>query len=537
MSSDYTCWILSTLTPGPWVLLFRMQRLVTGRQMKSLDRLAIDELGIPGIMLMENAGRSVVDSLESAKGTLSNRVIAVICGKGNNGGDGFVVARHLGNRGAHPFCFLLAKIKDLKSDALTNAKILLNAGIGISEISKPEELTGIFDHADIIVDAIFGTGLASAPRGIYADTIRLINQSGCFVTSVDVPSGVNADTGELLDPAVRADLTVTMALPKYGLMLYPGRECIGRLVVADIGIPYHLLTKDADTFLLDKNHIHTILPPRPASGHKGTFGTAVLVCGARGFSGAACLAGAAAVRSGCGLVKLAVPKGIADIVESRLTEAVKVPLPQTEAETIAPQARDTILKHAFSAGCIAVGPGITTHPETRKAFQELLPELTCPILIDADGINNLAGNLDLLAKLKAPVVLTPHPGEFARLTNQSPQNINADRINISRSFARKYKVVLVLKGAPTVVAATTGKVYVNPTGNSGLGSGGTGDVLTGLLSGLIAQGMEPLDAAKAAVFLHGLAADIAVKELTEYSLSAGDLIDFLPDAFRQVSEH
>jgi hydroxyethylthiazole kinase-like uncharacterized protein yjeF len=513
-----------------------MQRIVTAAQMKRLDRKAIDEYGIPGMVLMENAGRSVCDSIEHEFDDIVGLAVAVVCGKGNNGGDGLVITRHLLNRGAVVTCFLLGRVAGLKGDARANADMLLKAGIPVEEVEDKDLLVPALESCDVVVDAIFGTGLDSAPKGLFADVIELINRTGCFVVSVDIPSGVNADTGQAYEPAVISDLTVTMALPKYGHVLFPGRGLCGDVEVCDIGIPEHLLAEGADTFFTDEDHVFDILPDRPEQGHKGTFGTALIIAGARGFSGAVCLAGMAAVRSGCGLVKLACPEAVTGTVEANVLEAVKVPLPGTDADTIAPAALSTVLEHAQDVECVAIGPGITTNPETAAFQLDLLPRLECPVIIDADGINNLAGRLEVLAGMKAPVVLTPHPGEFARITGMKPDEVNQGRIDVSREFARRHNVVLALKGAPTVVATPGGDVFVNPTGNSGLGSGGTGDVLTGLLAGLLAQTGEPVHAAVSAVFLHGLAADIALEDMPEHCIAAGDLLDYIPDAFSSVLE-
>jgi NAD(P)H-hydrate epimerase len=384
-----------------------------------------------------------------------------------------------------------------------------------------------------VIDAIFGTGFAGVPRGLAAETIEAINRSGCRVVAVDIASGVNADDGNAPGPAVRAELTVTMALPKLGHLLFPGRACTGLLEVADIGIPPGL-TAGGDTFLLDAAHVRSVLPERRPDGHKGTFGTALVVAGSRGFSGAACLAGMAAVRSGAGLVRLAFPAGIAPVVESRVIEAVKAHLPETTTGTLARAALAALRDLLPDADALAVGPGISTEPEAAEVARELITLSPVPVVIDADGLNNIAGRLALLGSARAPLVLTPHPGEFCRLSGVTPSEVNSNRIEVCRRFAAEHRVVLVLKGAPTVIGSPDGIVLVNPTGNSGLASGGTGDVLTGLLVGLLAQGARPLDAAAAAAFLHGLAADIGVRTRTEYCLSASDLLDFLPAAFQSV---
>jgi NAD(P)H-hydrate epimerase len=509
-----------------------MQRLVASREMQELDHRAMTETGIPGLTLMENAGHGVVAALERHLGPVSEPL--VVCGKGNNGGDGFVVARLLHEKGARPACVLLGSARELKGDALVNHGRLAQVGLPVTEVESAAELSPLLSGRRCVIDAIFGTGLARPPSGLAAGAIRLINGSGARVVSIDLPSGLDADTGLACDPTVRAELTVTMALAKTGLWLYPGREYSGRVEVTDIGMPPALLA-GGTTFLTDASFVRSVLPARRPDGHKGTFGSALIVAGSRGFSGAACLAGSAAVRSGCGLVRLAVPAGILDIVSSCVLEAVKTALPQTEDAALSPAALETMLELSADSEGVALGPGVGTDPRTRELILDFLAEVGPPTVVDADGINNLAGRLSVMKQAKGHLVLTPHPGEFSRLTGLAASDVNGDRIGHSRRFATEHGVVLLLKGASTVIAAPDGRVFVNPTGNSGLASGGTGDVLTGLLAGLLAQGMSPVDAAVSAAFLHGLAADIAAQDLTEYCLAAGDLLTYLPAAFRTVT--
>jgi ADP-dependent NAD(P)H-hydrate dehydratase / NAD(P)H-hydrate epimerase len=525
-----------------------MQHLVTAGQMQELDRQATAAHGIPGLTLMENAGRGVVESMERHLGKLAGTRPLVVCGKGNNGGDGFVVTRLLLAKEAKPDCMLLGRAADLSGDALTNYKRLADSGFAVREVPSRADIEPLFRERKIVVDAIFGTGLTRAPSGLTAEAITLINKPGSYVVSIDLPSGLKSDSGVPYEPCVRANLTVTMALPKLGLWLHPGRALAGKVEGVDIGMAQGKGESGSDevglgtfhfdlspeAFLLDAEHIRTILPKRRPDGHKGTFGAALIIAGSRNFSGAAVLAGMAAVRSGCGLIRLAIPDGIANVVASDVIEAVKIPLPQTDTEALSPAAIESLLELAADAQAIAIGPGIGTDRRTQKLELSFLAEVEKPTVIDADGINNLAGRLALLSRVKAPLVLTPHPGEFSRLTGLKTEAVNADRVGVSRKFATEKKVVLVLKGASTIVASPDGRVFVNPTGNSGLAKGGTGDILTGLITGLIAQGMSPLDAACAGVYLHGLAADIAVQSLTEYCLAAGDLPRFLPQAFAAV---
>jgi NAD(P)H-hydrate epimerase len=508
-----------------------MKKVVTAGQMRALDRAAIEACGIPGIVLMENAGRGAADELERALPDLTDRRVAVLCGRGNNGGDGFVICRHLLNRGITTSCILLGRVADLSGEARANADILLRSGVPLVEATEADQLVTGLESADVIVDALLGTGLASSPRGLFAEAIELVNALPAFVLAVDVPSGVDADSGRAFEPAIRADLTVTMGLLKRGLLLHPGRALAGRTVVADIGVPESLLLAEFDTVEIEDEDIGEWLPARPPAGHKGTFGTALIVAGSRGYSGAACLAGMAAVRAGTGLVKLAFPAGIADIVESRLLEAVKFSLPETPEGTIAPSAVNQIIALSRDAACVAIGPGLGAGPASQELVRALLPRLNCPVVIDADAISCLADSCELLREMKNPVVLTPHPGEMSRLVGRPAAEVDRDRVEVARGFAADHQVIVVLKGAPTVIAAPGEPAFLNPTGGSGLATGGTGDVLTGLIAGLLAQGCRPLDAATAGVWLHGKAGDLGSEALTPYSLCAGDLLDYLPEAF------
>lgn len=513
-----------------------MQAVVTGARMREIDRETIEQTGIPGIQLMEAAGRAVAEHAWQALSARAGRRVTVASGPGNNGGDGFVTARHLAALGAHCEVFLLGGLDRLKGDALANARRLEEAGLPLVPLDDAGPLVESLRAADLAIDALLGTGLASVPRGLVAAAIRALNDSPVPVLSIDLPSGADADTGAAFDPAVRAGRTVALALPKYGNLIHPAAGLNGKVLVADIGIPADIANRGADTWLLDELHVRALLPPRPADGHKGTFGTCLLVAGAPGYTGAACLAGGAAVRAGAGLVKLAVPAPVLPVVESVLLEAVKLGLPATDRGTLGRAAHEPLLEAARSCRAAAIGPGLTTEPETAETVRELIRLLDLPLVIDADGINALAGHPELLRGRKSPTVVTPHPGELARLLGTTAAEINRGRVESCRGFARDHGVFCALKGAPTVTADPAGRCYLNPTGNSGLGSGGTGDVLTGLVLGLLCQGSEPLDALAAAVFLHGRAADLAARELTEYSLAAGDLVDWLPRAFRSLLE-
>jgi NAD(P)H-hydrate epimerase len=368
---------------------------------------------------------------------------------------------------------------------------------------------------------------------MYRKLIEFMNSSDSFIFSVDIPSGVNGDTGQYHNVCVMADATGTMCYPKRGNYLYPGRAAGGDLYVVDIGIPYHLID-DGYPQILEYDNMFELMPVRAPDGHKGTFGTVLVVAGARGFSGAAAMASLAALRAGAGLVRLAAPRGIMDALESKLLEVVKIPLSQTADETIGPDAAHELIAALKDTDAIIIGPGITTHPGTSAFLLELLPRIRVPVVIDADALNILAQNPAVFKKIKAPHILTPHPGELGRITDTSPQDINQDRIDISRQVSKDLNAILVLKGAPTVIAMPGGECYVNPTGNSGLASAGSGDVLAGLMAGFLAQRSSPSQASRLGVFLHGLCADLCLDEKNEYSLIAGDLIDRIPDAINYI---
>jgi hydroxyethylthiazole kinase-like uncharacterized protein yjeF len=496
-------------------------RLVTGQEMRELDARAIKEYGIPGVVLMENAGLRVVEELEREFDPLAQRRVCVFAGPGNNGGDGFVIARHLLCRGVWTKVFLVGSRERIKGDALINLNILEKMGASITVLSgrNNNRVQVALALCDIIVDALLGTGSSGPPRAPFPAVMEAINNSSKPVVAVDLPSGLDPDTGKAVDCCLRAKLTVTFGLPKRGLCLLPGAEYAGRLVVADIGLPPDLLGGGM-TRLITPKAVASLLPSRNLSGHKGTFGHLLLLAGSQGFAGAAVLAARGALRCGVGLVSLAVPGEIIPLVAPQVPEAM------VHERT----SMDGLLERATA---VALGPGLGMSPEAKRLLRDLLGKIELPVVIDADGLNILAQEgLDLVAKKKA--VLTPHPGEMARLSGLSIADIQADRVEVARSFAKKWGLVLVLKGARTVVAGPDGTTFVNPTGNPGMATGGTGDVLAGMIGSLLAQGLGPTEASVAAVFLHGLAGDLGIVDLGTAGLVAGDVVDYLPAAWHQV---
>jgi ADP-dependent NAD(P)H-hydrate dehydratase / NAD(P)H-hydrate epimerase len=511
-------------------------RVVTSRQMQELDRRAINDIGIPGIELMENAGRGTFEQIKRSYPELVTKKIVVLCGRGNNGGDGFVIARHCCNAGASVHVVLLAGIGNVTGDAQTNLHAYQQLGGVIREVIDEagwDSLTGDILHADLIVDALLGTGLSSDVTGVYKRAINFINSLTAPIVAVDIPSGIDATTGRILGAAVRAQLTCTFGLPKRGLLLFPGASHAGRLEVIDIGIPASLIVQEENMeMLLERNFFKGVLPRRDADTHKGSYGHVFVIAGSPGKTGAAAMAAQAALRTGAGLVTLGVPRTLNSILAIKVTEAMTEPLPDFGEGflgiTAWPKVKD-ILK---GKSVIALGPGLSERDETAQFTYRVLEEAMAPLVIDADGLNAIAKKITVLKNIKAPAVLTPHPGEMGRLMGRSTQAIQMDRIESARAFSLEHGVIVVLKGARTVIAEPGGAVYINPTGNPGMASGGMGDVLTGMIAGLVAQGLEPLQAAQLAVFTHGHIGDGIAAGRAPIGILATDIIEGIPGALK-----
>lgn len=508
--------------------------IVTGAQMQALDRRTTLEAHISGLTLMANAGAGTVAAMEQVFGALAGKRVTVVCGKGNNGGDGFVAARRLRQKRARVQAVLLAKPADLTGDAKTMCRRFVSAaGSAVVHNNPPvERLRSILGTSDLIVDALLGTGLSTPVSGPYKTAIEAINEAGRPVTAVDLPSGIHADTGAVLGAAVKARLTVTFGLPKLGLYVGAGIDHAGEIQIVDIGIPRsYRESVESRLSLITADRVRPILPSRMPSAHKGTYGHAAIVAGSVGKSGSAALAAKAALRVGVGLVTVATPASVNDVLESKLLEAMTVPMPETKARTLARSGLDRLMEFINARSALAIGPGLTTHPETVELIQALVRRLDKPSVLDADALNALAGRTSLLAECKTQPILTPHPGEMARLDQEAtPQSVNADRIGTASRFAQGRGVILVLKGARTVVAHPDGRVAICPTGNPGMATAGTGDALTGILVGLLAQRVPSWEAACAGTYIHGLAGDLASAALGQAGMTAGDLIDRLPQA-------
>ncbi|MBM4295010.1 MAG: NAD(P)H-hydrate dehydratase [Deltaproteobacteria bacterium] len=500
-------------------------KLVTAAQMRELDRRAIEDVGLPSLVLMENAGRTTYQILRREFPHLAGPV-AVLAGRGNNGGDGFVVARYLANAGESVAVFLLGRRDQVQGDARVNLEILTRQGVEVIEILDESHLNPVVHRlawSGLIVDALLGTGLNSPVAGLMAALIEKVNHLRPPVLAVDIPSGLSADTGEVMGVAVRAKVTATYGWPKIGQVAPSGRDYVGRLWQVDISIPPNL-PQDLAVELVEAGEMRRLLPPRPFGSHKGAFGHLAVLAGSQGKTGAAAMTADGALRAGAGLVTLGIPASLNDILEVKLTEAMTLPLPEAEgARALGLQAMPAIRQFLADKTAAALGPGLGTHEETCEVVRQLTRDLPLPLVIDADGLNALAPDPQWLQDAPGPRILTPHPGEMARLTGAPVRDIQADRLQAAREAAARYGAVLVLKGAQTVVADPEGRVSLNPTGNPALASGGTGDVLTGLIGGFLAQKMIPWDAARLGVYLHGLAADYLAGGL-DRGLIAGDLL-------------
>lgn len=512
--------------------------IVTASQMQELDRRTIHEAGVSGKVLMERAGNGVVTALEQTFGSTRGKTVTIFCGKGNNGGDGFVVARLLRRKQCKVHVCLLASLRDLKGDAKTMYQRFSKLTGTPKVLANPseEKMLQLIRKSDLLIDALLGTGISSPVKGQYRTVIEAINTSNLPTIAVDIPSGINTDTGAIMGSAVHGRLTATFGVPKLGLYLGQAIDHVGEIHFVDIGIPHtYLDDMKVSVELMTQSSIRNLLPERKPSSHKGTFGHAGIIAGSPGKTGAASLAAQAALRVGTGLVTVATPESANVSLEAKTLEVMTMPLPETHEHTLSLASFPFLKEFAQARDAIGVGPGLTTQNETVQLIHTLLPDLDRPCVIDADALNALAGHTALLRTFRSTPILTPHPGEMARLLeNTSAKDINVDRLNIAKNFARAFSCVLVLKGARTIVAGPDGQTAICPTGNPGMASAGMGDVLTGMIAGLLAQGLSPWDAARTGAFLHGLAGDLAAQNLGQAGLIARDLLTCIPQAILTV---
>lgn len=525
-------------------------KVVTPQQMGGIDRLCIEEFGIPGVVLMENAALRVVEEIEKSLEILPGKYIFVFAGKGNNGGDAFAVARHLFNKGAEVKVFLLAEKSAITGDARINLNILEKSGVDVKELANSpgtaaspdlkklslERLSSELSLADIIVDGIFGTGLKGGVKGLAAEVIGLINKSRKPVISIDIPSGLNGESGKVEGICIKASKTVTFGLPKTGLLVHPGCEYTGELVIADIGIPARAVERfDIRTFLVDRLLVRGMLPKRVPDSNKGDYGRVLVISGSTGMTGAGCLAATAALRSGAGLVYLGVPSSLVHIYDSVVKETVALPFEDEGKGYLSKKGIDGIISAMKGKDVIAVGPGLSVNDDVAAVVISIVENAEVPLVLDADALNVLSRQPATLKSIKAGAVITPHPGEMARLAGISIGEVQDNRLEVARDFASRWGVTTVLKGARTVIATPDGRLFINPTGNAGMATGGSGDVLTGVIASLTGQGLDVTEAAVAGVYLHGLAGDRAAAQKGQHGLIAGDIAEELPYAIKEMA--
>ena len=511
-------------------------RVLNSTQMREADRRTIEEIGIPSLVLMENAGRQAVAAMEAMYADLLERQVAVLCGRGNNGGDGFVVARTLTQRGVDVSVFLMGRVAEVRGDARTNLEILGRLGVTVVEVSDSQAWELHFSEVSnctLIVDAIFGTGLKAPVSGLIESVIADVNESGIPVVAIDLPSGLSADSTDQIGPCIDAELTVTLAAPKLPLVLPPAETHAGDIVIADIGIPGDVLESvdGPRVELLTRSSMRELITPRTADSHKGDYGRVLVVAGSRGKTGAAHLAAAGALRSGAGLVTVATPAGCQAVLSTLGPEYMTEALAESD-DGLDPDGVERVLDIARDV--IAIGPGLGQAPRTREFIRQLVDRATMPLIVDADGLNAFSGDPDRLAGREGrDVIITPHPGEMGRLLGMSTDEVQASRLEIARNFAVAHHVYVVLKGHRTLIATPDKKVFINPTGNPGMATGGTGDVLTGMIAAWLAQLLDAEAACKLAVYLHGMAGDLAEADEGEVAMTSADVAGHLGDAIME----
>ena len=514
-------------------------RVLNTQQMREADRRTIDDVGIPSIVLMENAGRQAVAAMEAAFDGLANSHVGVLCGRGSNGGDGFVVARTLVQRGIEATVFLLGSVSEVRGDARTNLEILGRLGITVVEVTNAQEWELHFSEisdCDLLVDAILGTGFHGRLTGFLETVVADVNDLGVPVVAIDVPTGLSADSHEIDGDAIEASMTVTLAAPKIPLVLPPADTHAGDLVIADIGIPAPILDDIEGPYveLLTRERMRELVPARAAESHKGDFGRVLIVAGSLGKTGAAHLAALGALRSGAGLVTVATPRSALPILASMGAEYMTEALDETPAGTIDYAAVERVL--GLKSDVIVIGPGIGQDPSTGAFVQSLVERVGVPVVLDADALNAFGEEPErLTGRDGVDVIITPHPGEMARLIGAPVEAVQKDRLNVARDFAASHKLHVVLKGHRTVIAGPENRAFLNLTGNPGMATGGTGDVLAGMLGAWFAQLLDAEAACKIAVYLHGAAGDLAEADEGEVSLMAGDLAGRIGDAILELT--
>jgi len=502
-------------------------KVVTGEIMKNIDKLTVDNFGIPSIVLMENAALSVVKVIKDCIKTISSPNIVIVAGKGNNGGDGFAIARHLYQSGLNTNIIFLGSSNNIAGDALINYNITKKLNIPTLIVKTKKEFSTakkIIEKADIVVDSLLGTGLKGKVDGIIKDFIVLVNENSKYTIAVDIPSGINSENGHIQGEAIKADLTVTFALIKQGLIL--NSDYTGKLIVTDIGIPKSVLDNiDINTNMLNDIEYNNLLPKRKARSNKGTYGKLLVIAGSDEMTGASILTSKAAYKMGVGLVNLAAPKEVINIAQNNIIENINTILPSENGKVYL-KSFDTIKDIINNVNAVAVGPGLGQSKGVTKFICELLYNLKVPVVIDADGLNAVSNDINILKVCKAPIILTPHPGEMSRLTGIPVQDILDNTIEVAKQFSLEYNVVTLLKDSKTIIANPHSEIYINNTGNSALAKGGSGDVLTGIIGSLLAQKTDPFLAAALGAYIHGKAGERASERFGMAGVLASDLINY-----------
>ena len=498
-------------------------------EMRELDRTAIKRYGIKEELLMENAGEATYFVMLDKIG-IRDKKFVVLCGGGNNGGDGFVIARKIHSNGGTVRVFLLADPEKYKKAAKLNYEIIQRLDVEVQQIDTVDSIRSAVSHCDAVVDAIFGTGLVRDVGGLYRDVIRLINESGKTVVSVDIPSGINGDNGKVMGTAVQAGYTVTFGLPKIGTMLFPGFENCGQLYVTHISFPPALYNKKEIKVAVN---IPLPLPKRQQDGHKGSFGDVLFIAGAATYFGAPLFSARSFLKAGGGYSRLAAPETLIPFIANQGSEIVFVPQKETFEGSIALENKPSLFSLSDAVDMVVLGPGLSLNEDTQQLSREMVRDIKTPILIDGDGITALSADLDIIKKRKAPTILTPHLGEMSRITKCSVAEVDEKKIPLLRKTAQELDAIIVLKGAHSLIGIPDGRVFVNLSGNAGMATAGSGDVLTGTIAAMYGLGLDLEEAVKKGVFIHGLAGDLAAQDKGEDGITAQDILDYLPQAMKQ----
>jgi len=509
--------------------------ILNKEQMQEADRITISEYGVPSIVLMENAALSVLKIIEEKFPDISR--VAVLCGKGNNGGDGLALARHLFNKGYDTKIYLFAKPKDLKGDPKINFLICQKMGIEIKSVPSEKQFYEIFPQLfdyPLIVDGLFGTGIDKPLEGFWANVVEAINSLKSIILSIDIPSGLSSSTGEVLGPAIKADVTATFGAYKIAHIFPPASNYCGKVHLFEIGIPRELISNISKLILSNKNVLRNFIPYRKMESHKGNFGHLVVVAGSKEKPGALSMSALGALRCGVGLLTCASVESALSVLHSHSYEAMGLILDQTPDGTIALSSLPKILNFLEDKDALVLGPGLSLNEETQEFIRRLVLNTSIPVVIDADGLNAFSKNLKLLKARKGDKILTPHPGELSRLLDVPLEDIKKDRIKYAKETVKESGSIVVLKGFLTLTANPNEVIWVNPTGNPGMATGGMGDILSGMIGAFLAQKIEAFKSAPLAVFLHGLAGDLAAKTKTEEGLIPRDLIEKIPDSFLEI---